>query len=87
MLDSRLRPHNNTQIQRSTRLIMREVKFLRDSPLIGAAGDGLLILAQCSLAPPQRCQIFDILLGSVSHGPLLRSLLQRAHGSSTTDLV
>ena len=28
----------------------------------------------------------DTLLGSVSHGPLPRSLLQRAHGSSTTDL-
>ena len=56
MLGSRLRPNNNTQIQRSIRLIMCEVEFLRDGPLLGAAGDGLPILAQCCLATPQNCQ-------------------------------
>ena len=59
MLGSRLRPHNNTQIQRSTHLIaliMRVVKFLSDIPSLGVEGDSLLILAQCCLAPPQPCQ-------------------------------
>jgi len=59
MRDSRLRPHTNTQMQCSTRLILLEVKFLRDSKSHGLVGDGLLILAQCYLAPPQPCQRCD----------------------------
>jgi len=42
--------------------------------------------AHADYLDPQSQTVPFTLLGSVSHGPLPRSLLQRAHGFSTTDL-